>query len=186
MPASRTKVIRAALLLVAVMAMAMADRAGAAFELRSSVFGAGGAPGTDVNGRKHVGTLGQTAVGPGANGSFVLDSGFWRKLSVSTGVLEGALPGVFRNALIGNAPNPFNPVTTIQYEVGEASPVEVSIYSVQGRLVRTLVNETKSAGRYDAIWDGRDERGMSVGSGMYLYRLRIGEFHSIRKMLLLK
>jgi len=184
-PLFKTTITLVALLLLTVAAQAGTGGDRAVFLLRSSVIGAGGVPGENGN-MKTVGTLGQTAIGAGTNSSFQLYSGFWQKLSVSTGVLEGALPGVFRNALIGNAPNPFNPVTTICYEVGETAPVEVSIYSVQGRLVRILVNETKSSGRYESIWDGRDERGMSVGSGMYLYRLRIGDFHSIRKMLLLK
>ena len=68
----------------------------------------------------------------------------------------------------------------------ETSPVEVVIYGIQGRVVRMLVQETKNPGRYEMVWDGRDDRGMSVGSGVYLCALRIGSYGAVKKMVLVK
>lgn len=152
--------------------------------LRSSVMAAGGAPGASAQYRSN-GTAGQAI--PGGRGSsahYTLYAGFWRQLSIATAVADAPLPGVYRNALLPNAPNPFNPVTVIRYEVGEASPVHIEVYNVQGRLVRSLVHETRKPGRYELVWDGRDDRGMAAGSGVYLSRLRIGSFTSSRKMIL--
>jgi len=158
----------------------------AVYFLQSSVIGAGGAPGASTNYRSN-GTLGQpTPVGVGASTSYKLYAGFWKKISIATGVLDGIVPEVFRNALFPNAPNPFNPVTTVRFEVAERAPVEVVIYGIQGRLIRTLVQEMKSPGRYEMLWDGRDDRGMSVGSGVYLCALRIGSYGAVKKMVLVK
>jgi hypothetical protein len=158
----------------------------AVYFLQSSVIGAGGAPGTSTNYCSN-GTLGQpTPVGVGASTSFELYAGFWKKISIATGVLEGVVPEVFRNALFPNAPNPFNPMTTVRFEVAERAPVEVVIYGIQGRVIRTLVQETKSPGRYEIAWDGRDDRGGGVASGVYLCALRVGSYRAVKKMVLVK
>jgi hypothetical protein len=97
---------------------------------------------------------------------------------------------VSRSALGQNRPNPFNPVTTIEYWVAEGaagkSAVSVVIYDVRGARVRTLVDEAQAAGRYAVEWDGRDERGSPVGSGVYFYRMTAGRFSDVRRMVLLK
>jgi hypothetical protein len=89
-----------------------------------------------------------------------------------------------------NYPNPFNPVTTIQYTVdgkqSRGAPVTLKIYNVLGQLVQTLVDEEKSAGTHRATWNGRDDRGEQLSSGVYLYRLEIGELSVTRRMLLVK
>jgi hypothetical protein len=90
------------------------------------------------------------------------------------------------NALLQNFPNPFNPATTIEYAVMVESPVEISVFDVHGCRIATLVDENKSPGRYHVVWDGRNERGEMVASGMYLYRLTVGEFDSVRKMLVIR
>ncbi len=105
------------------------------------------------------------------------------------GTMHGSekLPTSF--ALTQNHPNPFNPTTTIEYAIpGSAGSVHVtvSIYDVAGRLVRTLVNGTAAPGIHSANWDGRDDRGSSVGSGVYFYRIEAGGFRANRKMVLLK
>jgi hypothetical protein len=89
-----------------------------------------------------------------------------------------------------NYPNPFNPTTRIRYTVGakqtQPVPVSLKIYNVLGRLVRTLVDEEKAAGNHRVTWDGRDDRGQELSSGVYLYRLEIENLHVSRRMLLLK
>ena len=93
-------------------------------------------------------------------------------------------------SLYQNYPNPFNPNTTIQFEIPftgkEMAKVELRIYNVQGELIRTLVNEEKSPGIYQAHWDGLNETGNPVASGIYLYQFRAGDFNHTRKMILMK
>ena len=95
------------------------------------------------------------------------------------------LPTAF--ALADNFPNPFNPTTTIQYELPQAADVELTVYNVVGQPVRTLVAEHQSAGRYAVEWDATNDSGHSLSSGLYFYRLQAGgEFLKVKKMLLLK
>ena len=90
-------------------------------------------------------------------------------------------------ALANNYPNPFNPATTIQYALPQAADVELTVYNVVGQVVRTLVAQHQSAGRYTVAWDATDDGGHSLSSGMYFYHLQAGdEFREVRKMLLLK
>ena len=95
-----------------------------------------------------------------------------------------ALPERF--VLERNQPNPFNPATVIGYHLPAAGLVRLAIYNLLGQEVRVLVNEPMNAGSYTARWDGTDERGRQVASGVYLYRLQAGSFTSSRRMLLLK
>jgi hypothetical protein len=91
------------------------------------------------------------------------------------------------SSLHQNRPNPFNPTTTLTYDVATPGVVSVRIYSVTGELVRTLVDEFKTTGRYDVVWDGRDNNGTTVTTGVYFYRMTAAGFASqTRKMLLLK
>jgi hypothetical protein len=88
-----------------------------------------------------------------------------------------------------NVPNPFNPLTTIEFVVpaaGDGAPVSLSIYTVRGSLVRTLLNSRVEPGRRSAVWDGRDGDGRSVASGVYFYRLTVDAASESRKMLLIK
>ena len=90
-------------------------------------------------------------------------------------------------ALANNYPNPFNPATTIKYALPQAADVELTVYNVVGQVVRTLVAEHQSAGRYVVEWDATNGSGHSLSSGMYFYRLEAGgEFREVKKMLLLK
>jgi len=89
-------------------------------------------------------------------------------------------------SLSQNRPNPFNPVTTIHYDLPEQSQVTLMIYDIRGREIRELVNNTQDAGYKSVIWDGTDEFGRSVGTGIYLYQIQAGDFTQTRKMLLLK
>jgi hypothetical protein len=85
-----------------------------------------------------------------------------------------------------NYPNPFNPNTTIDYAVKEQAQVSLKIYNLLGQEVRTLVSEQKLRGVYKAEWDGRDDAGRLVPSGMYLYKMNAGSFSETRKMMYLK
>jgi flagellar hook assembly protein FlgD len=101
-----------------------------------------------------------------------------------TGVGDGQVPGTYQ--LHPNYPNPFNPTTTIRYDLPAAQDVKIVIYNVRGERVRVLVDRHQAPGRHEAAWDGRNSRGESVASGVYLYRIVAGEFVRTRKMTLLK
>ena len=85
-----------------------------------------------------------------------------------------------------NVPNPFNPATTIAYEIPQAGPVRLVVYNLLGQQVKTLVDETVDAGAYTAVWDGRDALGNAVASGVYMYRMEGNGFSQVRRMLFLK
>ena len=89
-------------------------------------------------------------------------------------------------ALQKNYPNPFNPETTIHYSLREAGPVKIEVYNIKGQLVRYLVNELKNAGNYTVIWNGKDEQGKNVSSGIYFYRMQTKNYSSTQKMMLMK
>jgi hypothetical protein len=98
-----------------------------------------------------------------------------------------------RFTLSQNYPNPFNPTTTIPFTVYGSpfmvhSPIHTTlkIYNILGQLVRTLVDEDKLPGRYNIIWDGKDNSGKEVGSGIYFYQLRTKEYTNTKKMVLLR
>lgn len=94
------------------------------------------------------------------------------------------LPNAF--ALAQNYPNPFNPSTAIRYQTPQSGFAELTIYNLTGQVVRNLVREEKTGGAYETIWDGRNNEGVQVGSGVYFYRLRVGKQVLTRRMLLLK
>jgi subtilisin family serine protease len=104
----------------------------------------------------------------------------------STGVAEN--PGVGRPAVLhGSYPNPFNPLTTIRYELGRSSEVTLEVFSISGRKVRTLVDSERLApGLHRATWDGRDRSGRPVASGAYFYRLGVDGEVETRKMILVR
>jgi hypothetical protein len=94
------------------------------------------------------------------------------------------IPGAY--VLSQNYPNPFNPETRIAYHLPKTSAVLLEIFNIRGQSVRRLVNWEQSAGSYVITWNGLDETGRPVASGIYFYRLVAGEFREVRKMLLLK
>jgi len=99
-------------------------------------------------------------------------------------VTAKALPQVY--TLSKNYPNPFNPTTTIEYAIPSSGKVELVVYNMAGQKVRTMVNETKEAGFFKTVWDGRNDRGETVASGLYFYKLVSGKFNKIEKMTLVK
>ena len=107
--------------------------------------------------------------------------------AVVAGVLElQSTPREF--ALHQNFPNPFNPDTTIKYDLAESADVTLQIYNVLGQVVRTLVaSEAQNAGRYQIRWNGMDDRGVPVSSGVYFYQISAeGKFQQVQKLMLLK
>jgi FlgD Ig-like domain len=94
------------------------------------------------------------------------------------------LPAEF--ALSQNVPNPFNPTTIVAYDLPKDAQVNLDIYNVLGQHVKTLVNEMQRAGRQTVTWDGTDNSGSSVASGVYFYKLRAGDFTDTKKMVMLK
>ncbi|MCH7549518.1 MAG: T9SS type A sorting domain-containing protein, partial [Candidatus Krumholzibacteriota bacterium] len=101
----------------------------------------------------------------------------------STATASVAVPAL---SLSQNHPNPFNPSTIIEYALPQTAPVLLTIHDVRGRLVRRLVNETIAVGNRSVEWDGRDERGNSVSTGVYFYRLVASGEVLTRKMVLVK
>jgi hypothetical protein len=93
-----------------------------------------------------------------------------------------------RTALIGNYPNPFNPTTSILFSVDSSSstPVSISIYNIRGQLVRSLVDDVFTSGEHSVVWNGTDNNGISVGSGIYFYRFTADEYVQTRKMIMIK
>jgi Tol biopolymer transport system component len=100
-----------------------------------------------------------------------------------TSVAEAAPMGF---ALTGNYPNPFNPSTHIAFALPSDGQVRLSVYSVTGQKVRDLVTGRLTAGSHEMVWDGRDEAGTTVSSGIYIARLQMGNFTAARRMTLMK
>jgi len=110
-----------------------------------------------------------------------------RGLGPVTNVLEvegASRPLGYR--LSQNHPNPFNPETTIRYQLAETGVVRLSLYNVSGQLIRTLVDGAYPAGTYTATWDGTDDAGQAVASGVYLCRMVAGDYRAVRKMVLVR
>ncbi|MBU1702676.1 MAG: T9SS type A sorting domain-containing protein [Candidatus Eisenbacteria bacterium] len=87
--------------------------------------------------------------------------------------------------LFQNQPNPFSPETKIRFEIPEAGRAELTIYDVSGRLIRTLVKDERRSGAYSVAWDGLDDSGRKVSSGVYFYSLRAPGVEESRRMILL-
>jgi hypothetical protein len=133
------------------------------------------------------GTLAQpTPVGVASSENAELTAGYWAARAILTRVPDGDVPGAHRNALFQNIPNPFNPATTIRFETREKGRAEIAIYDIAGRAVRHLADQGAGPGAYEAIWDGKDDAGRDVASGIYLYRLRVGGFSDVKKMALIR
>ena len=88
--------------------------------------------------------------------------------------------------LFQNHPNPFNPETSISYQIPEAAQVEIKIFNTMGQNIKTLISQKQNAGYYLVHWDGNDSNGNKVVSGIYMYRIEAGDFICIKKMTLMK
>ncbi|MBE0567563.1 MAG: hypothetical protein IH621_16530 [Krumholzibacteria bacterium] len=163
--------------------------AGAAYPpdaLVRGVAAGGGAP-TAGTGVIADGTLGQPgAVGVSSGSGRVLHSGYWVPLRAGLSAVEIPEAEVLTTELRPNVPNPFNPRTTIAFDLAAASAVRLEIFDVRGRLVRSLVDEVLPAGRHAAVWDGADGGGRPAASGLYFCRLRADDYESVMKMTMIR
>ncbi|GEM_PF-2211077 len=114
------------------------------------------------------------------SGDVILNEGNPRPIEMSI----RDIPEEFK--LTQNFPNPFNPVTTIQYQLPQDARVQLVIYNQLGQQVKTLVDEEQAAGYYRIEWNATNDAGMPVSSGMYIYRLQTGEFSDVKRMIFLK
>jgi len=177
-----------ALLCVAASSRAAAQDAGerTTGELRSWVIASAGGSGASAS--YHLtASLGQpTPAGPGGSENFGISAGFWVAVSGAADVVIAEPLESFLNRLHGSVPNPFSRQATLRFDVAEIAPVELFVYDVEGRIIRRLAHGVHAPGRYVAAWDGRDDTGRPVASGVYLYRLEIRDFSAVRKLVLLK
>ena len=83
-------------------------------------------------------------------------------------------------------PNPFNPITTLDYDLPEDVLVNITIFDMMGRVVKTIVNNQQNAGFKSVRWNATNDNGSPVSAGLYLYKIQAGEFRQTKKMVLLK
>ena len=131
-------------------------------------------------------TLGQAAVGPILGGPVQGEFGFWwQVVPITTDVDHGEFPTEF--ALRKSVPNPFSTRTSLTYAIPRGPvPVFIGIFNLQGALVRTLVQESKSPGTYEVAWDGCDDSGRYVEAGVYFTKFRASSYQRTVKIIMLK
>jgi len=100
--------------------------------------------------------------------------------------LEEIIVPVFVTELGGNYPNPFNPETNIRYSLEKAGNVSIEIFNIRGQRVKSLLNAMMNEGEHTVVWDGRDDDGRQVGSGMYLYIMKADGYTAVMRMTLMK
>lgn len=148
---------------------------GGPYRLTWNTFDGGG--GFSTAGPYHVrGTAGQPDAGRLSGGQFTLRGGFWTVGGtpvVGVGPSLPPMPTAF--AVLPTAPNPFSSETRISFALPDERRVEVSIYDVGGQRVRTLLNESREAGRHDVLWNGRDDEGRRLANGVYWVRVKAGQ-----------
>ena len=93
---------------------------------------------------------------------------------------------VVTTGLLGNYPNPFNPETVINYNLANDNNISIEVFNIRGQKVKTLIDAYQKSGSHSIVWNGKDDNGRQVGSGMYFYKMRSGSYTSTRKMILMK
>lgn len=157
--------------------------------IKTSSISSGASPLQTAASYKASSTAGQNISSPELEGTqFFMTSGFNGILrGVTTEVSqpeEVVLPKVYR--LFQNYPNPFNPETIIRYQLPKTSQVILTIHNVLGQQVKMLVDQEQQAGEYTMTWDGSNDLGLKVVSGLYFFRLKAGEFVKTRKMVFVR
>lgn len=164
-------------------------QSGGPYDLSWSTIDGGGATALSGGDFTLGGTTGQPDAGAAHGGPWAVLGGFWEAGTVAVGLPgedpDGTAPALaFR--LHAAVPNPFNPSTQIAFDLPEPAPVYLAVYDLRGALVRLLVAAPLAAGRQVAVWDGRDDAGRGVASGVYFVRLDAGARRAQQKALLLK
>lgn len=141
-------------------------------------------PANRLDGRFRVGLLFNHSL---YFGGYVDNIKVWNYPIDLVGIEPVGEPGIpERVELFQNFPNPFNPATEIQFQVNKSQTVNLAVFDMLGRKVKTLVNENVAAGKYKVTWDGTNQANQPVASGIYFYRLQTEGFSQSRKMLLMK
>lgn len=122
----------------------------------------------------------------GLNGTDLPAEIFYRENAVWVAQAADLTHAPRKFALRQNYPNPFNPTTSIRFELPQECNLQLVIYNLRGQAIRTLAEGKRKAGYYDIIWEGRDQSGEQVASGVYLVRLQAGSFVKVIKMSLIK
>lgn len=157
----------------------------AQIQMARSVVGSGWGGGSGPN-NSIDGTVGQAVIGTISGPNIWHHIGFWTGQPDLAGIddLDG-LPLIFK--LQQNHPNPFNPHTTIAFDLPKQTAVSLRVFDVSGRLVTVLLEgEIEGAGRREVVWTGRDDYGQQVAAGVYFYRLDAGEYSETKRMALVK
>lgn len=143
----------------------------------------------NLSSAKFGGSTSQTAIGK-ATGAYRVYLGFWTPWVVEMSPVQGEdedlsqIPDHFD--LGQNYPNPFNPNTVIEYALPQRSSVKITIYNVLGQKVKVLKDKTEEAGYKSVVWDGKDDSGVELASGIYFYRIMAKDFVKTRKMTMIK
>jgi len=152
--------------------------------LQKSVLGSGGSPGA-ADAWIMNGTLGQIASsGEDPDAAAPLHTGFWVSIPGGAATLYGLCELRAGDYTCQSFPNPFRLSTTIAYRLSRECAVDITVFDVHGRKVRTVVAATQEPGSYTAVWDGCDESGRESSPGIYFYRLDADNQRTVRKMVL--
>jgi len=160
------------------------------YVIRWSVFNAGGKTEEATSESYRLkDAIGQPFIGKCESANYKLKVGFWAAKQVQVGIAEkfaesSTIPQIY--SLSQNYPNPMVYATKIEYTLPKDSQISLRIYNISGQLVKTLVEEQQSAGNYKVSWDGRDESGKKVTSGIYFYKLQTQNYTQTRKLTLLR
>jgi hypothetical protein len=155
------------------------------YRLQTSTMGAAGARSASSNYASKATMAQPTPIGVGTAGDNALYAGFWSKYWSAASVEGDDSPDAIVDRLYQNFPNPFTSSTSIAFSVSSEKPVEIAVFNVEGRRVRTVTSESRSPGRHVATWNGTDDRGRRVSPGVYFYRIEAGGYTSVKKMLVL-
>jgi hypothetical protein len=187
-----TKTAKAFLILSStlVLALSLSSSRVSGFQMGRQVLDGGGAMWLSTSSYKLCSSLAQSITGLQEGTTKKLYSGFWNPWVVEMSPVEWEevdytqRPTEF--ALRQNYPNPFNPTTIIEYALPKASEVKIQIYNILGQKVKNLVDESQDPGYKMIHWDGKDDNGKEVSSGIYFYRIEAKGFVKCKKMTLLK
>ncbi|MCL1827121.1 MAG: choice-of-anchor D domain-containing protein [Candidatus Cloacimonetes bacterium] len=106
--------------------------------------------------------------------------------TISETSVDDGTSGIFITALLGNFPNPFNPDTVIKFSLATDTDVEISIFNSKGQKVSNQIYESLKKGNHSIVWNGQDQKGVPVGSGVYYYKLKTEKYEETKRMLLIK